>query len=57
MADRWFVWMVAMSWQVLVLAALENAVAAVIAEGRVRTYDMGGANSTLEMAEAVAARV
>ncbi len=38
-------------------AALENAVAAVIAEGRVRTYDMGGASSTLEMAEAVAARV
>jgi len=38
-------------------AALENAVAAVIAEGRVRTYDMGGSNSTLEMAEAVAGRV
>ncbi len=38
-------------------AALEAAVAAVIAEGRVRTYDMGGASSTLQMAAAVAARV
>ena len=38
-------------------AALEAAISAVIAEGKVRTYDMGGANSTLEMAEAVAARV
>lgn len=32
---------------------LEEALAAVIAEGEVRTYDMGGSNSTLEMAEAV----
>lgn len=38
-------------------AALEAAVAGVIAEGKVRTYDMGGTSSTLEMAEAVAARV
>jgi isocitrate/isopropylmalate dehydrogenase len=38
-------------------AALEEAIAAVIAEGKVRTYDMGGSSSTLEMAEAVAARV
>jgi 3-isopropylmalate dehydrogenase len=38
-------------------AALENAIAAVIAAGEVRTYDMGGASTTLEMAEAVAARV
>jgi 3-isopropylmalate dehydrogenase len=36
-------------------ARLEQAVATVIAEGRVRTYDMGGAASTLEMAAAVAA--
>ena len=36
-------------------AALENAVAAVIKEGKVRTYDMGGSNSTLEMGEAIAA--
>lgn len=35
-------------------ARLENAIATVIAEGRVRTYDMGGTNTTLEMAEAVA---
>jgi isocitrate/isopropylmalate dehydrogenase len=32
---------------------LEKAVAAVVAEGKVRTYDMGGRNSTLEMADAV----
>jgi len=38
-------------------AALENAIAFVIKEGKVRTYDMGGASSTLEMAEGVAARV
>jgi 3-isopropylmalate dehydrogenase len=33
---------------------LEGAVAEVIREGRVRTYDMGGTNTTLEMAEAIA---
>jgi len=38
-------------------AALENAVAAVIKEGKVRTYDMGGSNSTLEMGEAIARRL
>lgn len=38
-------------------ARLEAAVAAVIAEGAVRTYDMGGANTTMQMAEAVAARL
>jgi 3-isopropylmalate dehydrogenase len=38
-------------------AALEEAIATVIAEGAVRTYDMGGSDSTLRMAEAVAARV
>ena len=37
--------------------ALESAIAGVIAEGKVRTYDMGGNNTTLEMAEAVAARL
>jgi len=36
---------------------LERAVAAVIQEGRVRTYDMGGDATTLEMAEAIAARL
>lgn len=36
---------------------VEAAVAAVIAEGRVRTYDMGGSNTTMEMAEAVAKQV
>jgi isocitrate/isopropylmalate dehydrogenase len=38
-------------------ARLEAAVAAVIAEGKVRTYDMGGSSTTMEMAEAVAAKV
>ncbi len=33
---------------------IERAVAEVIAEGKVRTYDMGGDASTLEMAEAIA---
>ncbi len=33
---------------------LESAIAAVIAEGRARTYDMGGKSTTMEMAEAVA---
>jgi 3-isopropylmalate dehydrogenase len=37
--------------------ALEQAIADVIAEGRVRTYDLGGENSTLEMAQAVADRL
>jgi len=35
-------------------ARLENAVARVIAEGRVRTYDMGGSATTLDMAHAIA---
>jgi len=35
-------------------AALEKAVAMVIKEGKVRTYDMGGNSSTLDMAKAVA---
>jgi len=33
---------------------LENAVAQVIKEGKVRTYDMGGSSKTLEMAQAIA---
>ena len=33
---------------------LETAIARVIAEGKVRTYDMGGKASTLDMAQAVA---
>jgi len=35
-------------------ARLEAAVAAVIREGKARTYDMGGTSTTLEVAEAVA---
>jgi len=38
-------------------ARVEKAVAEVIREGRVRTYDMGGKNSTTEMGEAVAAKL
>jgi len=38
-------------------AALEGAVAAVIQEGKVRTYDMGGKDSTLDMAKAIAAKL
>ncbi len=36
---------------------LEQAVAAVIREAKVRTYDMGGSNKTLEMAQAIAMRL
>jgi 3-isopropylmalate dehydrogenase len=36
---------------------VERAVAAVIEQGTVRTYDMGGSNSTLEMGEAIAAHL
>jgi isocitrate dehydrogenase (NAD+) len=35
-------------------AALERATAEVIQEGKIRTYDMGGSNSTLEMGQAIA---
>jgi isocitrate/isopropylmalate dehydrogenase len=38
-------------------ALVEAAVAHVIAEGKVRTYDMGGTSTTMEMAEAVACRL
>ena len=37
--------------------ALERAVAVVIKEGTVRTYDMGGSATTLDMAKAIAARL
>jgi 3-isopropylmalate dehydrogenase len=36
---------------------LQQAIAGVIAERKVRTYDLGGDNSTLEMAQAVADRL
>ncbi|MBT8071474.1 MAG: isocitrate/isopropylmalate dehydrogenase family protein [Xanthomonadales bacterium] len=36
---------------------IEDAVAAVIQEGAVRTYDMGGSATTLEMAEAIAGKL
>jgi 3-isopropylmalate dehydrogenase len=38
-------------------AGLEQATAAVIHEGKVRTYDMGGAHTTLQMGEAIAAKL
>ncbi len=40
-----------------IAAALQTAIADVIAEGQHRTYDMDGESSTLDMAEAVAARL
>ena len=36
---------------------LENAIATVIKEGKVRTYDMGGNNTSLEVAEEVAKKL
>lgn len=36
---------------------IEKATAEVIAEGKVRTYDMGGSNTTLEMGKAIAERL
>jgi isocitrate/isopropylmalate dehydrogenase len=36
---------------------VEKAVAEVIKEGKVRTYDMGGSNTTLEIGKAIAARL
>jgi len=36
---------------------LEQATAAIIKEGKVRTYDMGGSSKTLEMAEAIAKKL
>jgi 3-isopropylmalate dehydrogenase len=38
-------------------AAVERAVSSVVLEGKVRTYDMGGSNSTLEMGAAIAAKL
>ena len=36
---------------------IESAVASVVGEGQIRTYDMGGNASTLQMAEAIAAKL
>ncbi|MBA7707677.1 hypothetical protein ES703_116553 [subsurface metagenome] len=36
---------------------LENAIARVIEEGKVRTYDLGGITSTLDVAREVAEKV
>ncbi len=38
-------------------AAIEKAIAEVIKEGKVRTYDMGGSNTTLELGEAIAKKL
>ena len=38
-------------------SALERAVAAVIQEGTIRTYDMNGSNTTTEMAQAIASKL
>jgi isocitrate/isopropylmalate dehydrogenase len=36
---------------------LEQSIAAVIREGKVRTYDLGGSSTTLDVAYAVAQRL
>jgi len=36
---------------------IENAVARVIAEGKIRTYDMGGKNTSLEVAKEIASKL
>jgi isocitrate/isopropylmalate dehydrogenase len=36
---------------------LENAIASVVAEGKVKTYDLGGSNTSLEVAEEIAKRI
>ena len=36
---------------------LETAIAAVIAEGTIRTYDLGGDNSTIDVAQAIVSRL
>lgn len=38
-------------------AKIENAVAEVVKEGKVRTYDMGGSASTIDMANAIAEKI
>ncbi|MCS7136081.1 MAG: isocitrate/isopropylmalate dehydrogenase family protein [Nitrososphaerota archaeon] len=43
--------------EVEVAKAIEEAVAEVILEGKLRTYDMGGQTTTTEMAEGIAAKV
>lgn len=37
--------------------ALEAAIAGVVKDAQVRTYDMGGSNTTLEVSQAVAERL
>jgi len=37
--------------------ALESAIASIVKEGKIRTYDMGGTSSTLDVAKAVAAKL
>ena len=38
-------------------AAVEGAVAEIIREGKIRTYDMGGSHSTIQMASAIAQKL
>jgi len=40
-----------------IAAGMEQAVAQVIAQGKVRTYDMGGSSTTMDVARAVAAKL
>jgi isocitrate/isopropylmalate dehydrogenase len=43
--------------EVEIARAIEDSVAEVILEGKLRTYDMGGQTTTTEMAEGIAAKV
>ncbi|MBN2603800.1 MAG: isocitrate/isopropylmalate dehydrogenase family protein [Candidatus Thermoplasmatota archaeon] len=36
---------------------LETAIASIVSEGKVKTYDLGGSNTTLEVAEEIAKRI
>jgi isocitrate/isopropylmalate dehydrogenase len=38
-------------------ARIDGAVASVVHEGAVRTYDMGGSASTMDLAEAIASKL
>ena len=38
-------------------ASIEKAVSEVIKEGKVRTYDMGGSDSTIDMAKSIVDKI
>ena len=56
---RYFTAKMMLEWleEVASAATLEDAVMEVIAEGKAKTYDMGGSDTSLQVAEAVAAKL